>query len=914
MGRHFPRLTWLLVAGLVACRPGLEVPAGLEVHFRDHSDAVASADVSWVPLYLGAPPRLCLTAPATTDTSSWRLALGFRGHRPTTPEAPFLRRGSTLCFTGDWPAESTTAVTFTLCPRLALTRTAEPVELPCRPVRYAARGGPFSPLAGEFNGLISAAGGRAPADDLARRAGAAGYPLLALRAQLVALDRLLRQGTADALLLARQRLDALDSRLLRHSVALQAAGDTALLRARLDQAEGRWEDAWRGLARARSAYDRLAADGRLPVVMAQAALLARQGALREALVRLRHELDEPGVTASPYGADGLQLLAWLTLGDPHATSDELATADAALATARTSETVRALPLEAANLEINAALLALAREVDPAPTLARARILLAAAELSPTRRELGRWAALAEARTALHRGALPAATTGCRLLTTTATDPRLRADAWGCLGEIAERRGQPLAALAAWRQAIAAGDAPDDLERRFPPSPDAQAERVYRAVGAAVTADLLTEAWRLLSDLETREGAEPRLTSCPPTGSGPTVREARLRADLGTLAGPGAEPATGPEVRQLKAQLEELVAERECDPPGDAPPEERAELRAVPVADGVVLLARDTAGHVRLVRRTPFARHDLRRRTERLAAALEARDLDDAAYRALAAPLGDALAPPAGAGTVVTYGLYGLLQGVPLGALPVAGGWLGATVVPVVVPAGTPRRPRPALTQGPAVFVLDPERNLPSSAELAELFSTLPPPTRLLRGAAATRSAVTAAFRGAWRLHLGTHGHYDPAFPRLSFLQLADGEVTLDDLVSAIDPNGGPELVDLAGCHTGRWPPTADRGRFGLAGSLARAGVPWAIGSRSSLDDRVAAHFARGFYRALEAGESVPRAFGRAVAGLTKSHRAVEWGGLTLFSHGGGATARALDSRTDGGFRSPARDGSPGEGD
>ncbi|MDX1997760.1 MAG: CHAT domain-containing protein, partial [Thermoanaerobaculia bacterium] len=397
-------------------------------------------------------------------------------------------------------------------------------------------------------------------------------------------------------------------------------------------------------------------------------------------------------------------------------------------------------------------------------------------------------------------------------------------------------------------------------------------------------------------------------------SEPTAREARLRADLGALAGPGGEPAAGLEVHQLKAQLEELAAERECDPAGDGPPDERAELRAVPVVDGVVLLARDSDGHVRLVRRTPFARFDLRRLIERLTAALESRDLDDTAFRALAAPLGAALAPPAGSGGVVPYGLYGLLQGVPLGALPVAGGWLGATVVPVVVPAGAPHRPHRPLAHGPTVFVLDPERNLPSSGELAELFSTLEPPTRLLRGEAATRSAVTAAFRGAWRLHLGTHGHYDPAFPRLSSLQLADGEITLDDLVSAIDPNGGPELVDLAGCHTGRWPPTADRGRFGLAGALARAGVPWAIGSRSTLDDRVAADFARDFYRALEAGESVPRAFGDALAGLATTHRAVEWAGLTLFSHGGGATVGALDSRTSGGFRSPARDGAPGEGD
>lgn len=303
-----------------------------------------------------------------------------------------------------------------------------------------------------------------------------------------------------------------------------------------------------------------------------------------------------------------------------------------------------------------------------------------------------------------------------------------------------------------------------------------------------------------------------------------------------------------------------------------------------MGDEILLLERDGAGQVRLLRRTRLPRRELRRWTDQMTAALERRTLDDKTFRSLAAPLAAALAPPQEQHPVAVYGLYGLLQGVPLAALPAEEGWLFSSTVPVVVPAGIRTRSGTSASRS-TVFVVDPERNLPSGPRLEAFFRQLDPTARVLGGGDATRAAVREAFRTAHRLHLGTHGRYDPAFPRLSRLRLADGELLLGELAASMGATGSatPELVDLAGCHTGRWPATADRGHFGLAGAMARSGVPWVVGSRSALDDGVAAELAEAFYGFLSTGDPVPRAYGRALGELARHRRGVEWGGITLFS-------------------------------
>jgi CHAT domain-containing protein len=179
-------------------------------------------------------------------------------------------------------------------------------------------------------------------------------------------------------------------------------------------------------------------------------------------------------------------------------------------------------------------------------------------------------------------------------------------------------------------------------------------------------------------------------------------------------------------------------------------------------------------------------------------------------------------------------------------------------------------------------VVDPARNLASARRLAALYRRLFPRGRVLVGEEATRAAVRRAFPGAGWIHFDAHGVFDAAFPELTRLGLADGAF---DLGQAAQWQAAPELANLAGCNTGRWPATADSGRYGLGGLLCRRGVRWAVATRNAVADDVAADFNRAFYQSLARGRSVPGAFAGALGALSRRHPAVEWAAFQLLDGG-----------------------------
>jgi hypothetical protein len=323
-------------------------------------------------------------------------------------------------------------------------------------------------------------------------------------------------------------------------------------------------------------------------------------------------------------------------------------------------------------------------------------------------------------------------------------------------------------------------------------------------------------------------------------------------------------------------------------------------RAFPLADEVLLLRRDAAGQVTLERRTPFERRELRREVAAMSAALDQRSLSDEAWRQLAAPVAAALVPRLPKGgerrdAVVLYALHGPLQAVPPAALPLPesgnGGadarWLSDLATPGVLPAGlgSAADPAPAavdLTAAP-LFVVDPRGDLPGGGSLARDYAREFPGATVLRGGAAGRAAFQQGLTRATLLHLDTHGSYDPAFPELSSLLLADGPLTLAELAELPTPRG---LVNLSGCRTGAWPITADSGQFGLAGLFARRRTVWVVASRSDLDDGVARDFNRAFYGELAAGRGAAASYGRALAEVRRHHPAAAWGGLLLLRGSG----------------------------
>jgi len=158
---------------------------------------------------------------------------------------------------------------------------------------------------------------------------------------------------------------------------------------------------------------------------------------------------------------------------------------------------------------------------------------------------------------------------------------------------------------------------------------------------------------------------------------------------------------------------------------------------------------------------------------------------------------------------------------------------------------------PRVSLGPAVVVADPRLDLAGAhAEGREVAAASG--GRLLSGGDASRAAVTDALDGARLFHFAGHGVLDDADPWQAHLALADGRLTVADVLTARPRLG---LVVLDGCET--------RGTFGLGmpEAFLAAGARSVLTADRVLDDASARRFVRRFYvhgGAARPGEALRR--------------------------------------------------------
>ncbi|HET9300473.1 MAG TPA: CHAT domain-containing protein, partial [Candidatus Polarisedimenticolaceae bacterium] len=465
-------------------------------------------------------------------------------------------------------------------------------------------------------------------------------------------------------------------------------------------------------------------------------------------------------------------------------------------------------------------------------------------------------------------------------------PRVRAAGLSCAGAAHRRLGALPRALACFTLARALHDAAaagDHLQ--VPLGPGQRAEDTYAAARVLIERGRPGDAWALLANLD-GEGSAP----------------ATLAPSVTTLQDLE-RPASGPRRAQREAlrtgaldRMQEIVRQEAPSSRG-LERDDAVTFRAFPLDDEVVLLRRTATGEIVLARRTPLPRGRLVAMLGTLEEAMARQEPDDARWSTLAEPLARALAPdPAGLPAQTSFAMHGLLQRVPLTALPLPSGWLGTTTAVAWHPAGAPAAvdtdPRPG---GAALFVVDPLGDL----GLSTSEETLPAGARLLAGGSATRDALRQALPGSRWLHVDAHARFEPAFPDLSTVLLADGPVLGQELTAWAS---GLELANLSGCQTGRAPVTADSGRFGILGLLARRGIPWVVGARAALPNAVAIDFNRAFYGALEAGQPVPQAYRHALGEVSRRHPASGWAVLLLLHEGGGQSGAARTPPSPEGVR------------
>lgn len=196
--------------------------------------------------------------------------------------------------------------------------------------------------------------------------------------------------------------------------------------------------------------------------------------------------------------------------------------------------------------------------------------------------------------------------------------------------------------------------------------------------------------------------------------------------------------------------------------------------------------------------------------------------------------------------------------------------------------------RPAIADGPRRYLTDRFHltTVPSASYLSFLARQVPPadgygppvvlgnPTDDLSGAGSETERVAArlgvspllglaatrqAFLGAGSptvLHVACHGQYNKADPLLSGLMLADGPVTVEDL---LDRGPAPAVLVLSGCVTGMAKRKPGDELVGLAQAALRNGTRSVIATLWEASDDSSAAFFEAFYDALLSGVTVSEA-------------------------------------------------------
>jgi CHAT domain-containing protein len=157
--------------------------------------------------------------------------------------------------------------------------------------------------------------------------------------------------------------------------------------------------------------------------------------------------------------------------------------------------------------------------------------------------------------------------------------------------------------------------------------------------------------------------------------------------------------------------------------------------------------------------------------------------------------------------------------------------------------------RPKFEKGSGMVLGNPTKDLPHAEREARIVAGYLGVDALL-GEKATKAAVLKAKGPLGVLHIASHGEFSTLDPLLSGLILADGSLTVEEIMESSIPVG---LLTLSGCVTGLSQRHPGEELIGLARAALAASIPSVIASLWNVDDASASVFFDGFYQHLSQG-------------------------------------------------------------
>ena len=195
----------------------------------------------------------------------------------------------------------------------------------------------------------------------------------------------------------------------------------------------------------------------------------------------------------------------------------------------------------------------------------------------------------------------------------------------------------------------------------------------------------------------------------------------------------------------------------------------------------------------------------------------------------------------GKATRVRLAIDGSARALPWPRLPVGDGTL-LDLAPLVHTLDLPPRDAHPESAAKALVIGDPLEDLPNARREAQAAhdalerARWSPERRLLLGAQANRQAITEALRTADVVHYAGHGVHRGSDGWNAALLLADGELTVADLLAL--PRV-PSTVVLAGCDTGTGSDQALAGGLNIGRAFVLAGAQQVLVADGPIHDELA---------------------------------------------------------------------------
>lgn len=184
------------------------------------------------------------------------------------------------------------------------------------------------------------------------------------------------------------------------------------------------------------------------------------------------------------------------------------------------------------------------------------------------------------------------------------------------------------------------------------------------------------------------------------------------------------------------------------------------------------------------------------------------------------------------------------------------------------------QPRSTTTPGAPLVVVDPNGDLPRARREATTVAAHWPRAVILEGARATRSAFLERLSQAPSLHVAGHAQFSGTSDLESGLFLADGRVTVGDVLSVTSV---PEHVVLSACEGARTSDGKLVAGWGIGHAFVMKGTQSLVAPTRVVSDELALTFATALYGAAnEADRSPAASLRRAQTKLRAQHPDLDW--------------------------------------